>query len=200
MTSQRFSSRVIRMRTQTSNNDFDEFVRRQQESSASAGDVDWEKERDEWLRYLEVLYEKVNNFLSGYVASGQIRLEYETVRLDEEHIGSYAAKQMVIGIGRQKVSLVPIGTLLVGAKGRVDVIGPAGRAAILLVDHKAPGAASVIFDVKVGTGGKPRAPSELPKATNVQWEWKIVSRPPERRFIEITQQSLFDLIIEVANG
>ena len=180
------------------NKDFDEFVRRQQESSAVAGAIDWDKERDQWLHYLDGLYSKIESFLSKYASSGQIKITYESVRLDEEHIGSYAARQMKLRIGRQEVVLLPIGTLLIGAKGRVDVVGPAGKAAILLVDKRASNPKSLIH-VVVGVGGKsPVLPNEPQR--KIEWEWKILSRPPERRFIEITQETIFQLIMEVANG
>jgi hypothetical protein len=105
---------------------------------------------------------------------------------------------MVVKIGPKSVVLEPIGTLLVGAKGRVDIIGPAGKAQLLLVDGKASGSASLIH-VTVGVDWKlPSAPAKSKR--EIEWEWKIVTRPPERRFIKITQQSLFQLIMEVANG
>lgn len=91
-----------------------------------------------------------------------------------------------------------IGTLLIGSKGRVDVSGPAGRAQILLVDGKVSDPRALIH-VTVGLSGKlPPPPSK--RAQEIEWEWKILTRPPERRFIEITQQSLFQLIMEVSNG
>jgi hypothetical protein len=179
--------------------DFDEFVRSQQ-GGASVADVDyWERQRDEWLAHLDRLYLKIESFLKKYVSSGQIRYEYRPIDLNEENIGSYAAKQMVLRIGRQEVDLVPIGTLLIGSKGRVDVRGPAGRAQILLVNSKVSDPRSLI-QVKFSVGGKLLQPPSSKRAEEIQWEWKIVTRPPERRFIEITQNSFFDLIMEVANG
>jgi hypothetical protein len=180
------------------NKAFDEFVSRQLETETETASINWGKERDEWLAQLDRLYSKVEVFLSKYVRSKQIRYEYRPVELNEENIGSYSAKQMVLRIGRQEVDLVPIGTLLIGSKGRVDVRGPAGRAQLLLVNSKVSDPRSLIH-VTVGVGGK--LPSVPRKPTReIEWEWKIVTRPPERRFIEITRQTFFDLIMEVANG
>jgi hypothetical protein len=180
----------------TNNKTFDEFVSRQQETETDS--INWEKERDEWLAHLDHLYSQVESFLGKYVSSGQIRLEYRPVRLNEENIGSYAAKQMILRIGRQQVDLVPIGTLFIGSKGRVDVVGPAGKAEMLLVDRKASSGRPRIL-VTVGVGGHLPVPPTEP-LRQIDWEWRIVTRPPERRFIEITQESLFQLIMEVANG
>ena len=178
--------------------DFDEFVRRQHADVSAAAKINWDQERDEWLDQLRELYGKIESLLRKYTSSGQIRLEYRSIRLNEENIGSYTAKQMVLRIGRQEVLLVPVGTLLIGFKGRVDIEGPAGKAQLALVDSRASSTASLIH-VSVGEGGKlPVAPKKT--AGRIEWAWRIVTAPPERRFIEITQETLFRLIMEVANA
>jgi hypothetical protein len=135
--------------------------------------------------------------LGKYLSSGQIRLEYYPTELNEVDIGYYAARRMTLRIGRPEVVLLPMRTRFIGSKGRVDVIGPAGKAEILLVDSKASGRPRIL--ITVGVGGKlPVAPRE--PQLEIESVWRIVTRPPERRFIEITQESLFQLIMEVANG
>lgn len=191
-------SQARERRAPTEVRQFDEFVKRQQEMASEVASVDWDSERKEWLDYLDRLYKKIESLLHKYVSSGQIQLGYRQVELNEENIGSYVAKQMFLKIGPKSVVLEPIGTVLIGSKGRVDIIGPAGKAQLLLVDSRASGPASVIH-VTVGVGKKPPAAPPKP-AREIKWEWKIVTRPPERRFIEITQQNLFQLIMEVANG
>jgi len=90
------------------NKDFDEFVKRQQGGASVAdAEIDWDEQRDQWLAHLARLYSKIESFLRKYVSSGQIRYEYRSIDLNEENIGSYSAKQMVLRIGRQEVDLVP---------------------------------------------------------------------------------------------
>jgi hypothetical protein len=179
-------------------NIFDDFVRRQQESAAEAENIDWNKEKEEWLAHLDALYKKIEALLSEYVSSGRIRREYKSVRLNEQHIGPYIAKKMLLTIGAQQVELLPIGTLFIGAKGRVDVVGPAGKAELLLVDKKRDSWPPRVL-VTVRSGGKSQSvPSKPPQ--KVEWEWRIVTRPPERRLTEITQDNFFQLIMEVANA
>lgn len=184
------------MNTGMQNKSFDDFVRRQQESAAEDQNTDWEKERQEWLSSLDSLYQRVESLLSNYISSGRILREYKFVRLNEQHIGSYVARKMLLRIGPQQVELIPIGTLLIGAKGRVDVVGPAGKAELLLVDKKRDSWRPRVV-VTVGETSKNR-PSEPPQM--IDWEWRIVTRPPERKLMEITQENLFQLIMEVANA
>jgi len=172
---------------------FDDFVKRQQ-----GGSFDWTKERDEWLRNLESLYKQVESFLSQYVTSGEINLRYRAVTLNEEHIGSYEAKQLIISIGRSEIHLEPIGTFIIGAKGRVDIVGPNGRAQLLLVDKKAENTRSLIR-VTVTLGEKAPVPAPQP-AEPVEYAWKCLTRPPARDLLDLTRESFHQLLMEVSNG
>jgi hypothetical protein len=178
---------------------FDEFVKRQQTSSATT-EINWDQQRDEWLAYLDQLYKLIEEFLYDYVDSGQITCFYKEIELIEENIGSYIARQMVLKIGRQEIDFKPVGTLLIGMKGRVDVYGPAGSARLVLVNSRAEGVRSLVR-VTVSIVGRPQPPPvQATPPEEITWEWKIVGRPPEMRFLKLTQESLFDTIMEVANG
>lgn len=182
------------------NTDFDEFVRRQQERTSPNASIDWRKERDSWIQHLNELYSRIESFLNKYISAKQILREYREIEMNEEYVGSYKVRQMTIRLGRQEVRIVPMGTMLIGAKGRVDVVGPAGRAQILLVDSKA-GRATDLIRVDVAIGGKPRPKlSSRTEPKELTWEWRIVGRPPDTRFIELTQETFFQLVMEVANG
>src|SRR6266705_916269 len=100
---------------------FDDFVKSQQPAPDEMRAIDWTRERDEWLGSLGELYKKIEAFLAKYIEAGEITIERRDITLNEENIGSYAACRMILKIGRQEITLTPIGTLLVAAKGRVDV-------------------------------------------------------------------------------
>jgi hypothetical protein len=163
-------------------NSFHDFVKSHQETRAA----NWAEERDEWLRNLSSLYEQVESFLKEYVSKGEIRLKYRPVTLDEEEIGPYKAKQMVIMIGRKKVELDPIGRFVIGANGRVDVVGTRSQAQLLLVDRSAKDTRSL---------------SRLPAAplpSELAWKW--VTQPPERKLVNLTKEMFHRLLMEVVNG
>jgi hypothetical protein len=176
---------------------FDEFVKSQQEPAHP--EIDWNKKRDEWLERLDELYGRIHEFLTRYVDEGQIQIESQPIDLYEENIGAYSAKQLTVKIGRKRVLFRPVGTLLIGSKGRVDVIGPRGTSVpMLLIDSKARKASDLIR-VQVGVDGKlPEVPKRGPG--EVSWEWKMITRPPERRFIELNPETFYEMILEVANG
>ncbi|CAH0341803.1 hypothetical protein [Rhizobium sp. CECT 9324] len=176
--------------------EFDEFVLRQQSTEIEAASVDWCQERDQWLDYLNVLYTAVEAFLKPYIDGGTIAISYKDVLLNEENIGEYTARQMVLQIGKQHVVFTPIGTLLIGTKGRVDVEGAAGKARLILADRDAQ-RPQIKVTVK-RDGDNPRPVTEPP--TDIDWTWKIATMPPQVSYIDLTQDSLFELVMEVANG
>jgi len=176
---------------------FDDFVKSQQLPLEPA--VDWNQVRNEWLLRLEELYTKIGEFLASYIEAGQIQIETQIVQLQEENIGSYPAKQLTVKIGRKQVQLRPVGTLLIGSKGRVDVVGPMGTSVPILLIHSKAKRASDMIRVTVSLSGKPpEVPRQEP--SEIKWEWKMITRPPERRFVELTQETFFEMIMEVANG
>jgi len=176
---------------------FDEFVKSQQADAHS--DVDWNAIRDEWLRRLDELYGQIRAFLNDYVKAGEIQLQLSPITLSEENIGSYTAPELTLKIGRKQVKFRPIGTLMIGTRGRVDVIGPGITEARLVLINKKFTRASDMIRLSIDFAGKlPTPPRNDP--SKIDQAWKIVTRLPERRFIELTQETLFKMIMEVANG
>lgn len=180
---------------------FDEFVNRQQAEKTQVASIDWNRQRDEWLTYLDVLYNQIESFLKTYLSAGTVQCEYREIQLIEENIGSYTAKQMILKFGAQEVIFKPIGTLLIGAKGRVDVFGPAGQARLFLLNRKATNARSLVQVTVsvVGKGKRPPSPVKEPSAP-IEWVWKIVASPPEMKFTDLTQDTFFEMILEVVNA
>ena len=181
----------------TSSTDFDNFVKRQQPTAAEMKPIDWAKQRDEWLQHLNELYEQIESFLARYLKTQEIKHHYLDITLNEENIGSYKARQMVLTIGRQQIALTPMGTVLIGAKGRVDVAGPAGKTRFVLVNSEASRPVSKVT-VRVAGAAQPVAPEA--EAKEIKWTWKIATSPPDIRYIELTQDSLFQVLMEVTNG
>ena len=173
--------------------DFDVFVKAQQTGPEDA--ANWAHDLEEWLRCLDELYKRISSYLSRYIKSGEIKQTFREVMLNEENIGSYAARQMILRIGRQEVTLTPVGTMLVGMKGRVDVVGSAGETRFVLVNSEA-------YGIRVAWGNPRRPGASTPEAPpkETKWAWKIETRPPAIRYVELTPQSLFDVLIEVSNG
>ena len=180
---------------------FKEFVNRQQRRASVDKAVDWKKERDDWLGYLQQLYVRIAEYLDEYIKSGAIKLRASTIPLNKENIGVYEAKRLAIVIGGQEITLTPVGTLLIGSKGRVDVEGSAGNSRLVLINRNITHPRQMIrVNVATMSPGAPPLAETLPAPKKIDWEWKIVSRPPAMQFIELNKETLFEMLMEVSNG
>lgn len=99
---------------------FTEFLRSKQneEQAESAG---LEKRKSEWLDSLNELFMQIEEWLSEPLSQNLITLKKEIMEFDEYKIGSYRASRLILQIGYNTVYIEPVGTIIVGAKGRVDV-------------------------------------------------------------------------------
>ncbi len=182
--------------------EFDDFVERQRSGALSETQVNWDQVRDEWLAHLEALYSMIESLLGRYISSGQISVRYKSIDLNERDIGSYQARQMILRIGRQEVDLVPAGTLFIGCKGLVDVIGSAGKSRLVLAnkDRRFTVQGPKITGI-IKTANQFRSGSELGSVSAIaEWTWKILPRPPALNLDELTSENFFQLIMEVTNG
>lgn len=174
--------------------EFEEFVKRQKSSAVAEPPVDWDKERRDWIAHLDWLYKRVESFLRKY----KIDIEYRETELFEENLGTYPVRTMIIHIGRQMINLTPVGTRLIGSKGRVDVDGPYGKAALVLVDKDA---ASPRPRVRVRImDPKEKVQPEIENEKKIEWVWKIATRPPAIQYIDLNTESFLQLIMEVSNA
>ncbi len=180
---------------------FDDFVRREHATAEESKreEIDWEAEKERWLRDIDQLFSQVREYLKAYVDAGQIKIAFKTIELNEEHIGAYTAPVMVIQVGSKTINLEPIGTLLIGSRGRVDVIGPAARAQLVLLDSSLTSLSQLIH-VSVGIGGRTPVPPPTKSSSKTTWAWRIVTRPPKREIVEVTQEKFLNLLLETANG
>jgi hypothetical protein len=176
--------------------EFEAFVKGQH-ARAEAETADWHDELPQWLKSLDELYDRLSGYLSTYIQSGQIDISYREVELNEDNLGTYSARQMIVRIGRQEIRLSPVGTLLIGAKGRVDIAGPVGRARLVLVDSKV---SAPRFRVNVTIGGASAPDSSLGEAEEIVWAWKIATSPPRIQYVDLSADTFFQVLIEVSNG
>jgi hypothetical protein len=178
---------------------FDELVKSEQ-TALKESPFDLADEKARWLRNLEGLYGEVQRFLKPYVDLNQVAVRFEEIELTEEQLGTYSANRMVITIGRKTILLQPIGTFLIGSRGRVDVVGTSGTAQLLLLSAKIKKLSDLIR-VTVHMGNQmPPTPEPTLDPSNIEWTWRLLGKPPERKIIELTEDTFLDMLTEISNG
>ena len=177
---------------------FDDFVkRRTAQANETAEEADWEKTRATWLRELGRLYDCMEAYLESYTDSGQIRIERRPVRLTEDYLGTYDAEKLTLFIGNDKVVAEPIGALLIGSRGRVDLSGARNTLRIVLLDKDGPAMKITILagDAPIETSGSSLVRGDVDHAG-----WYFATRPPGATVTAFSEDSFRDAIMEVSGA
>ena len=172
---------------------FDDFVN--QQIAEKEPPIDWIQVRDDWKKHLDEFYQLAEGFLQKYIDQGKVRITTATKQITEEHIGSYDVKSLEVQIGAIKVQFDPIGTRILGAKGRVDMHGPHGTVRFVLV----PKAASSPT-IRVTVRDSSSETEDEPESVVEEWAWKILTPPPNIKYIELEDESFLSAIMEAANA
>ena len=174
---------------------FDEFIN-EQTKLATEDSIDKDKELAQWLDSVRDFYNKIEHFLERYIKDDKIKLKYEKQVLHEDFSGDYKIDALTLFIGSSQIHFKPIGTMLVGAKGRIDMTGPRGVVRFVLVrkDASAPR-----ISVRVVVNGQEPA-AALPTEQVAEWTWKISTPPPRVKYTELEEESFYTAMMEVAHG
>ncbi|MFT0891027.1 hypothetical protein [Pseudochelatococcus sp. G4_1912] len=179
--------------------DFDRFVTRQQAEEKAAKAFDPAQELVEWRHYLQLLFESVAEYMKSYISQGTAKIDYRDVELNEEFSGPYTVQEMLLKIGASTVVFKPVGTMLIGAKGRVDVQGPRGSARIALVNKALEHPRQLIKVTTHIAGEQPSEIAPMPEV-NIEWAWKLITPAPDIRFITLNQDVFFDMVLAIVDA
>lgn len=121
-------------------NEFDELIRKKASelrAEAFANHVNWESRKTWWKKRLGELFCEIHQWFQPLIDEEIIQFKEEVIDLHEEQFGSYQASKLTLSIGLSNFEVVPVGSVIVGGFGRVDLIGPHGRAMLILAAENA---------------------------------------------------------------
>ena len=171
---------------------FRDFI--EQQTAPATIEVDWGQRHEKWLQDLAQFYKLVQEFMCEYVEQGKVRLQRGTKDLREEFIGNYSVETLTLHIGPNEIDFDPIGTNLIGARGRVDMCSARGTVKFVLVPEDAT---TTVPRFRVVEGANPVPEPVVPEPN---WTWKIATPPPEVRCVDLCKDSFQDAVMEVVNG
>lgn len=97
------------------------------------GDVNWTSRRQEWVNAVEQLYHAITeDLLADSVSTGLVGVSYNEKEITEEFLGTYQVRELLLNIGGETVRFSPKGRNIIGASGRVDLIGELDSMTLIL--------------------------------------------------------------------
>lgn len=110
-----------------------EFLRERVAKSHPMGKIDWQAKKKDWIDAVERLYETIkDDILKDSVAEKLVQVRRRNKSLEERFIGKYTIPELAVRIGDEEVVFSPKGVNVIGAKGRVDLIGERGEVTMVL--------------------------------------------------------------------
>jgi hypothetical protein len=175
--------------------EFEEYLAQQNDAVDETQRIDWNTRKTEWLRQLQKFYEQIEDYLANYKNKG-VSFEFENKGISEDPIGSYDARRMLVNIKGQEVEFDPVGTNLIGARGRVDMNGRRGTVRFVLVGKTSTRPSVRVSLADASKGSRTEIAS---KDSEIEWSWKIATPPPRIEYLELNQESFLDSLLEVIN-
>lgn len=168
---------------------FKKFIDAELKKSQQLNGIDREKCIREYLNLVSDLYSKVDNtWLADYIPD-KISTGLEQMIVTERNIGSYEVSKKWIKVGDSILYMLPIGTDLIGAKARVDLVLGAKSIMLLWLNQE-------INDIYFSSKSKKRAESH--KEEN--FTWKFVFRNGSTKFQDVDTDSFQNSIMDLING
>lgn len=97
---------------------------------------DWANRKRDWLIALDQLYAIVDEIVvHGFKQAGyEVNAQKETVLIFEDFIGSYNIENYIIRANDIEIKLIPIGTIILGGKGKVNLLISGDTIKLILQD------------------------------------------------------------------
>ena len=111
-------------------NGLDDFFKTKKKKSGE--DIDWDKKRDEWIKDIDALYKDIKKYMGTLLRDKTVSLSRSEKIIVEEYLGEYSVVELTLYVGDERVVFSPKGRNIVGASGRVDMIGEMGRKTLVV--------------------------------------------------------------------
>ena len=161
-----------------------EIVQRQSKNK-QIKTIDWVERKQTWLEQINLLFQIIEQWLDNFES---IKIQRQEVWITEEYIGKYQTERLLLYVGDILISFTPHGTLVMAAKGRVDIHASNNRRAMIVLEKEGerPGVVSFTY------------PDSSETDTNtIQYEWLIVKEKPTKDMPVLNEDTFSDLIADL---
>ena len=110
--------------------DLQEFFKTKSDKSKGSK-IDWDKKKAEWIKSIGDLYSQIEDWL-GTSNKPNVKITYEDKLITENYLGNYKVQEMLLQVDDEIVKFSPKGRNIIGAAGRIDLIGDLGSITIVL--------------------------------------------------------------------
>lgn len=177
---------------------FEEFL---QEEDTEEIKIDWSEKKLFFIKKMENFYSQVNKFVEPY--KEKISINHEDYTINEDYIGSYQTKKMILRIKNNEIIFTPIGANLISAWGRIDMEGANGVVKFVLVPENSsvPKIETAILSTEEDKLEWQKQKHKISENNQKAYKvWKIATPPPNIEYITFNKETFINALMEVMNG
>ncbi|WPL18298.1 hypothetical protein Thiowin_03366 [Thiorhodovibrio winogradskyi] len=138
--------------------------------------LDREQRLNWWRSKVDALTTQMKQWLEPLITDETISVRQKSVRINEDRLGDYELPALEFCFGLSSLSVTPVGSVIIGALGRVDIAGPEGKAMLILTADDAESSPSF-------------------KQEHARW---FISYPEQRlKLFELDESSFRQLIVDL---
>jgi len=104
----------------SSNSGFTDFLGKKKVEYQQA-EADWNKIKNEWIQQLNDFMKRIDDWFEAQEKNDIFSIKKSSLIIREEYLGEYKVPSRELTIGKEKVIIHPVGRLIIGAKGRIDI-------------------------------------------------------------------------------
>lgn len=172
-------------------NKFEDFLKKENERVKGTGSFNAIERIEKFKSVVNDLYSKIENeWIKQYIESGAIRISDSNISIHEERLGTYQMISKSIEFGGKRITLRPIGTIMIGTDARVDIVYRAKEVMIVRVGENVEG-----FSISITENGKPVG-KRLPTSKPV---WKYVNKRNRTSYITLNAETFQNLLMALTD-
>lgn len=137
---------------------------------------------------VEYFYLQIMNWLKPLVDTGKLSIVQEEISLTEDSLGTYPINKMIISFGKFHIELRPIGTILIGTPGRIDMVYNGRIQKFILILEN------------IHNAGQFAKVRKIDRNKRTKFVWKYIS-DEEQNIYEIVEKHSFEtLLVNLINA
>lgn len=173
--------------------DFKDFVKRENQNRELQFNPDDTKRK--YIEYVNRFYQRVEQeWLFPFINNNEIKIIGLERPITEQLLGQYTITEKVIVIGNRNIYLRPVGAILSGSFGRIDIIYEARTEMFILVEPSIRTPKQMLdrmYSQQMACG--------FPNS-EINLEWKYVSKYPQLNYETINSYVFQRILMEITHG
>ncbi|MBQ9525560.1 MAG: hypothetical protein IJR69_10660 [Bacteroidaceae bacterium] len=175
--------------------DFNKFLKALQDKEKAKRDKRRQFDPAERIYRFQTLVSEFFNTLEtdwfrDSVAEGLMTIEREQISISEDSLGIYNTEKCRLIMGAEKIEFIPIGTVLLGTDGRIDMVYKRNEVMFVHVGEKVKRASDLMAVLK----------KIIPSKDLGQKVWKYTPKVTRAHYMTANSQTVKSLIMDLVKA